>query len=144
MQTVFHAVKISSINLSFYLSIITLETFLYPLILFLSTPILVMCIAYGVIWWKKTAMLGNRNRVVRETRLAKTLLIITAASLYLAAISILEPVRKLRCTWRSPWHINMTIYIIKFLQFSNSLSLTFPPFVYKALKRQPWPDFRFK
>ena len=43
------------------LSIITLENFFYPLILFQSTPLLAMCIAYCVMWRKQTVMTSNRN-----------------------------------------------------------------------------------
>ena len=111
----------TSILLLNYLSIITQENFVYPLILFQSTPLLVMCTAYCVMWRKQTVMIGNRNHVVRETALAKTLLIITAASLFswlpFQIWNLLVNRRELEYF---P-HINMTFYIIKFLQFSNSL-----------------------
>ena len=111
----------TSTGLLLYFSILPLENFLYPLIFFLCTPLLLMCIAYGVIWRKQTAKVGNRNHVTREKRLAKTLFIITAASLL---------------TWLpfQTWNLltncgilgdfpqkNMIFNIIKFLQFSNSL-----------------------
>ena len=60
-----------SIMLLSKLSIITLENFLYSLVLFQSTPLLVMCIAYYVVWKKQKTMMSNQNHVVRETRLAK-------------------------------------------------------------------------
>ena len=110
----------TSTSLLLYFSI-TSDNFLYILILFLCTPLFVMCIAYGVIWRKQSAMMGNRNHVVREKRLAKTLFIITAAPLLtwlpfqtwnlLANRGVLGDFPK----------INMIINIIKFLQFSNSL-----------------------
>ena len=53
---------------------------MYSRTLFLSTPLLVMCIAYFVVW-KKQKMMGSLNHEVRETRLGKTLFIITLASL---------------------------------------------------------------
>ena len=110
----------TSILLLHYLSIITFENFVYPLILFQSTPLLVMCTAYCVIWRKQTVMMGNRNHVVRETGLAKTLLIITAGSLFgwlpFQIWNLLVNLGELKYF---PL-INMTFYIIKFLQFSNS------------------------
>ena len=109
------------ISLLLYFSIITIENFLYPLVLFLSTPLLVMCIAYCVIWRNQTAMMGNRNHVARETRLAKTLLIITAASLLTWLPFQIWNLLANRRVLGDFLHINMTIYIIKFSQFSNSL-----------------------
>ena len=115
------AVIFTSILLLLYLSIITLENFFYPLILFQSTPLLAMCIAYCVIWRKQTATMGNQNHGVRETRLAKTLLIITAASLFTwLPFQILNLLSNRGALEGFP-HINITLYIIKFLQFSNSL-----------------------
>jgi len=71
----------TSVRLLLYFSIIAFENYVYSLILFLSTPLLVMCIAYFIVRKKQKTMMGNRNHVVRETRSAKTLFIITAASL---------------------------------------------------------------
>ena len=87
--------------------------------LFLSTSLLVMCVAYYVVWKKQKAMMGNQNHIVREKRLAKTLFIITAASfltwlpsqilLLLVYFGVILP------------YFNTTLFIIKFLQFSSSL-----------------------
>ena len=108
----------TSILLLHNLSIITLENVFYPLILFQSTPLLAMCIAYCIIWRKQTATMGNQNHGVRETRLAKTLLINTAASL---STWLPFQILNLLTNRHVLPHINMTLYIIKFLQFSNSL-----------------------
>ena len=109
------------IRLLRHLSIITLENFVYPSILFQSTPLLVMRVAYFVVWKKQATMVANENHMAREIRLAKTLFIVIGASLL---------------TWL-PFHIlnllvyfsditdfsyiNITVHIIKFLQNSNSL-----------------------
>ena len=53
----------------------------YLILLFQSTPLLVMCTAYCVIWSKQKSPIVNQNHVAREARLAKTLFIITGASL---------------------------------------------------------------
>ena len=111
----------TSIRLLLYLSIITLKGYMFCLILFLSTPLLVMCMAYFVIWRKQKTMMGNRNHVVREKRLAKTLLIITAASLLtwlpFQVLSLLAIGGELG---GFPY-ISIIVNIVKFLQFSNSL-----------------------
>ena len=63
----------------------------------------------------------HRNHVVRETRLAKTLLVITAASLFTwLPFQILNLLGN-RGVLESFPHIIITAHVIKFLQFSNSL-----------------------
>ena len=111
----------TSIRLLLYLSIITLNDFMYFLILFLSTPLLVICTAYFVVWKKQKTMMGNRNHVVREKRLAKTLLIITAASLLTWLPFQILNLLAIRGELGGFPYINMTVNIVKFLQFSNSL-----------------------
>ena len=108
------------IKLLLHLSIITLESFVYSLILFQSTPLLVICIAYFVVWKKQATTMGNQNRVVREIRLAKTLFIVTGASLLTwLPFEILNLLLYFCDTDFS--YINITVHIIKFLQNSNSL-----------------------
>ena len=112
----------TSMSLLRFLSIITLKGYMYPFILFLSTPLSVMCMAYFVVWRKQKTMMGNRNHVVRETRLAKTLLIITAASLLTwLPFQILNLLTIRRELGGFP-NISVTSNIaVKFVQFSNSL-----------------------
>ena len=110
----------TSIRLLFYLSIITLKYYMYSLILFLSTPLLVICIAYSVVWRKQKTMMGNRNHVVREKRLAKTLLIITAASLLTWLPFQILSLLAIRVEFEGFPNIRITANIVKFLQFSNS------------------------
>ena len=107
-----------------FLNIITREIFKYPLILFQSTPLLVMCAAYCVIWKKQNSPMNNQNQVARAARLAKTLLMITGASLLtwlpFQIINVLVNVNAI--TRYFPFLLNNgTLYIVKFLQFSNSL-----------------------
>jgi len=111
----------TSVRLLLYFSIIAFENYVYSLVLFLSTPLLVMCIAYFIVWKKQKTMMGNRNHVVRETRLAKTLFNITAASLLTwLPFQILNVLLYFGVIRNFPY-INITAHIIKFLQFSNSL-----------------------
>ena len=111
----------TSIRLLLYLSIITLESFVYSLIVFLNTPLLVMCIAYLVVWKKQTTMMGNQNYVVRETRLAKTLFIVTGASLLTWLPFQILTLLLYFGVIRDFLYINVTAHTIKFLQNSNSL-----------------------
>jgi len=111
----------TSIALLTYFSIITWKNFVYIRTLFLSTPLLVMCIAYYIIWKKQKPMIGNQNHVIRETRLAKTLFIITAASLLTwLPFQILILLLRFGVILNLPY-LNATVFLIKVLQFSNSL-----------------------
>jgi len=111
----------TSIALLTRASMITSKNFVYPRTLFLSTPLLVMCIAYYVIWKKQKTMMGNQNHVVREIRLAKTLFIITAASLSTwLPFQIMLLLFDFGAIGNLPY-LRATGFIIKFLQFSNSL-----------------------
>ena len=113
------AAILTSIVILAHFSIITLENAIYTRTLFLSTPLLLMCIAYYVVWKKQKTMMGNQNHIVREKRLAKTLFIITAASLLTwLPYQILFLLVYFNVTGNLP---DATFSIIKFLQFSNSL-----------------------
>ena len=108
-----------SIYILRYSSIITSENFAYIITLFLSTPLLVICTAYYVVWMKQKTMMGNQ--IVREKRLAKTLFIITAASLLTwLPFQILLLLVYFGVIVNLPY-LKATVFIIKFLHFSNSL-----------------------
>jgi len=112
----------TSITLLAILSAITWENYVCIRASFLSAPLLVMCIAYYVIWKKQKTMIGNQNHVIRETRLAKTLFIITAASLLTwLPLQILLPLLKLGTFGNWPGYNQTVLITIKVLQFSNSL-----------------------
>ena len=65
-----------------YLNFITRDRVIYFLVLFPVTPLLVMCVAYFVIWRKQKSPICNHNNIIRETKLANTLLLITGASVF--------------------------------------------------------------
>ena len=115
------ATTFTSISLLRFIAIITLKAFMYCLIMFLSTPLSVMCMAYFVVWRKQKTMMGNRNHVVRETRLAKTLFIITAASLVTWLPFQILNLLAIRGELGGFPYLSITVDIVKFLQFSNSL-----------------------
>ena len=106
------------------LSIITREFFTSPLLSLLSTPLLVMCFAYCVIWKKRKSPMVNQNHgEARETKLAKTLFLITGASLLtwlpfqiINLLVIFNPNIAIYL-----FHTPGTVSTIKLLQFSNSL-----------------------
>ena len=103
---------------------ITLESLTFPILLFQTTPFLVMCVAYYVTWRKQRSPMGNQNRgMAREARLAKTLFLITGASLLTWL-----PFQMLNFLTLSNTSVRMYLFhkpeatfIVKLLQFSNSL-----------------------
>ena len=61
---------------------ITRDSVIYPIVLFPATPLLVMCVAYYVIWRKQKSPICNHNNIIRETKLVNTLFLITGASVF--------------------------------------------------------------
>ena len=61
---------------------ITSDSVIYLLVFFPATPLLVMCVAYYVIWRKQKSPICNHNNIIRETKLANTLFLITGASVF--------------------------------------------------------------
>ncbi|XP_078364495.1 histamine H2 receptor-like [Oculina patagonica] len=115
------AAVLTSLQLMVFFNVITRESLLFPVILFQSTPLLIMCTAYLLIWKKQKSPMGNQNHVAREARLAKTLFLITGASLLTwIPFQIMNLLLPLNVIGYIP-NFNAIIYIIKFLQFSNSL-----------------------
>ena len=104
--------------------IITRESFTFPFLLFQTTPFIVMSVAYYVTWRKQRSPMGNQNRgMAREARLAKTLFLITGASLLtwlpFQIINLLVLFNANVRMYLS--HKPAAIITIKLLQFSNSL-----------------------
>ena len=114
------AIFTSIVMLRFF-GIIARNCFISLLALFQATPLLVMCAAYFVIWRKQKSPMFNQNHIRREKRLAKTIFLITGTSLLtwlpfhiLSLLVFCIPI------WNFPY-IGATIFVIKSLQFSNSL-----------------------
>ena len=103
-----------------YLNFIIRDRVIYFLVLFPVTPLLVMCVAYFVIWRKQKSPICNHNNVIRETKLANTLLLITGASVFtwlpFQIINILVSLH----VFPSFSHLQLTVFIIRVLQYSNS------------------------
>ena len=85
-----------------------------------SAPSLVICSAYCVIWRKGKKGMNNHNQQIQgETKLAKTLFLITGASL-LTWLPF-QIITISGSSLSSGINVFGIIYIIKLLQFSNSL-----------------------
>ena len=111
----------TSLRVMLFFDVISHDSVLYPLILFQSTPLLVMCSAYCVIWKKQKSPMCNHGHMGREAKLAKTLFMITAASLLTwLPFQMMNLLLPFNVIGYFP-NFNTTIYIVKFLQFSNSL-----------------------
>nr|XP_058960519.1 adenosine receptor A3-like [Pocillopora verrucosa] len=99
--------------------IIKHPSYRFLLLLFQTTPLLTMCVAYFSIWIKRKSTMGIQNhRAARESKLANTLFLVTGASLLtwtpFQVFNNLLSFDRLR--------ISLTLlYLSRILQFSNSL-----------------------
>ena len=100
-------------------SIVTHYQFAIVIIITLSTPLLITCTSYCVIWRKHASRMQNEVRTRREARLSKTLFLITGTFLLtwlpFQAVVVLENM----CLPCRNVHI-VVIFVCKLLQFSNS------------------------
>ena len=99
--------------------IIKHPSYRFLLLLFQTTPLLTMCVAYFSIWIKRKSTKGIQNhRAARESKLANTLFLVTGASLLtwtpFQMINYLSYIAGLQVSWT-------LLYLSKILQFSNSL-----------------------
>ena len=103
-----------------YVYIIKRYSVIYLLVFFPATPLLVMCVAYYVIWRKQKSPICNHINVIREAKLANTLFLITGASVFtwlpFQIINILVSLH----VFPSFSHLQLTVFIIRVLQYSNS------------------------
>ena len=103
-----------------YVYIIKRDSVIYLLVFFPATPLLVMCVAYFVIWRKQKSPICNHSNVIREAKLANTLFFITGASVFTwLPFQILILLVNLQITANFS-HLQMTAFIIRVLQYSNS------------------------
>ena len=103
-----------------YVYIIKRDSVIYLLVFFPATPLLVMCVAYYVIWRKQKSPICNHSNVIREAKLANTLFFITGASVFTwLPFQILILLVNLQITANFS-HLQLTVFIIRVLQYSNS------------------------
>ena len=101
-------------------SILDSDSVICLLVLFPTTPLLVMSVAYYVIWKKQKSRMVNHNHVIREVKLANTLFIITGAFLLTwLPFQILNLSASLHMNASIP-HMQLMTLIVKALQYSNS------------------------
>lgn len=116
-------------------SVITIRSFVIVIIISLSTPLLIICAAYCVIWRKQASRLQNGVRASRsEARLSKTLFLITGTcvltwlpfEVFVSIFHLCSPCKKV------PYVVHV---VITLLHFSNS----FINFIIYCLRI---PDYR--
>mgnify|MGYP000306094407 CR=1 FL=1 len=107
-----------------------------------AAPLIVMCLAYYVIWKKQRSPMGNQNQL-REARLAKTLFLITGASILTwLPFQILNIVLHFGVT-ANFLYSTLTILLVRVLQFSNSLvNVIIYPFRIPGFRKTLWRMLR--
>ena len=107
-----------------------------------AAPLIVMCLAYYVIWKKQRSSMGNQNQS-REARLAKTLFLITGASILTwLPFQILNIVLYFGVT-ENILYSTLTILLVRVLQFSNSLvNVIIYPFRIPGFRNTLWRMLR--
>ena len=96
------------------------DSVLYLLVLFPATPLVVMCVAYYVIWRKQKSPICNHNNIIRETKLANTLFLITGASVFTwLPFQIFNMLVNLH-VFPSFSYLQLTAFIVRVSQYSNS------------------------
>lgn len=129
------SLAVTSVRVFQHYSIVTRHQILTVIIISLSTPLLITCTSYLVIWRKSSSCMQNYGvRARREARLSKTLILITGTFvLTWLPFQVLVVVAHL-CVSCGKMHI-VIVFVVKLLQFSNS----FINFVIYCLKM---PDYR--
>ena len=100
-------------------SILTHRQFAIVIIISLSTPLLITCTSYFVIWGQQASRMQNGVRTRRETRLSKTLFLITGTFVLTWLPFQVVVVVANMCVPCRNMHI-VVIFVLKFLHFSNS------------------------
>ena len=103
------------------LAIIDFHQFLSVIITSLSTPLVVMCIAYCVIWRKEASRLYHTFRARNEARLSKTVLLITGMFMLTWMPFQVLVIVIVKCATCSENVSLAVVFVIKLLQFSNSV-----------------------
>ena len=107
-----------------------------------AAPLIVMCLAYYVIWKKQRSSMGNQNQS-REAKLAKTLFLITGASILTwLPFQILNIVLHFGVTANFSYS-TLSILLVRVLQFSNSLvNVIIYPFRIPGFRNTLWRMLR--
>ena len=116
----FLAALVSSSRLLLNYSIIARLHFVAIVMVSLTTPLLITIFCYGFIWKTLKARLPNPHRNANDDKLAKTMLLVTAAfiitwfpfEILVLAVHLCVPCQRIPVS---------SVYIIKLFHFSNSL-----------------------
>ena len=110
---------VTTTGVLFWFHLISKPVFLSVVIISLSTPFLILCLAYFAIWRKRRARVASSFRQNQENRFSTTVFLITGAFFLtwmpFQVLNILV-VKCVSCGNISP----AIVFLIKFLQFSNS------------------------
>lgn len=101
-------------------NLLTIQQFTSIVIVSLSTPLLVSCSAYCVIWIKKRSRIANRFRQRQERRFSKTVFLITG-TFFLTWMPFQLLVIILNKCFSCRNIPVAVVFVIKLLQFSNSV-----------------------
>ena len=114
------SVAVTSCRVLLGLAIIDVHQFLSVIITSLSTPLVIMCIAYCVIWRKEASRLYHTFRARKEARLSKTVLLITGMFMLTWMPFQVLVIVIVKC--RTCNNVSLAVvFVIKLLQFSNSV-----------------------
>ena len=117
----FLSLTVTSTRLLLGFSVMNIRDFIIVMIISLSTPLLIYCISYGVIWRQQASRLQDGVRGRSEVKLSKTLFLITGTfvlawlpfQLLVIVLNMCLPCRSVPAA---------LVYGIKLLQFGNSFS----------------------
>ncbi len=114
------SLAVTSCRVLLELAIIDFHQFLSVIITSLSTPLVIMCIAYCVIWRKEASRLYHTFRARNEARLSKTVLLVTGMFILTwmpFQVLVIVIVKCATCK-----NVSLAVvFVIKLLQFSNSV-----------------------
>lgn len=114
------SVAVTSSRALLGLAIIDVHQFLSVIIMSLSTPLVIMCIAYCVIWRKEASRLYHSFRARSEARLAKTVLLVTGMFMLTWMPFQILVIVIVKCATCNNVSL-VVVFVIKLLQFSNSV-----------------------
>lgn len=114
------SVAVTSSRVLLGLAIIDVHQFLSVIIMSLSTPLMIMCIAYCVIWRKEASRLYHTFRARSEARLSKTVLLITGMFMLTWMPFQVLVIVIVKCAVCNNVSL-VVVFVIKLLQFSNSV-----------------------
>lgn len=112
---------VTSTRLLLGFSVMKIYHFVIVVIISLSTPLLIYCTSYGIIWRKQASRLQNGITARSEVKLSKTLLLITGTfvstwlpfQVLVIVLNMCSPCKSVPA---------VVVYTIKLLQFGNSFS----------------------